>query len=148
MATDHESLMKLAIREAAKARDEGNPGFGAILVENGEVIARGRNLFVTTSDPTAHAETMAIRNASAATGRGEFANCTLYTTAEPCPMCLASILVSGVGTLVIGADRSPSDRRWGPYTPEKLIDLTNHADRIEVVKGILSGECAEVRDRA
>jgi len=101
MATDHESLMKLAIREAAKARDEGNPGFGAVVVENGEVIAHGRNLFATTSDPTAHAETMALRNASAATGRSEFANCTLYTTAEPCPMCLASALVSGVSALVM-----------------------------------------------
>ena len=148
MATDHESLMKLAIQETAKARDEGNPGFGAVVVENGEVIGRGRNLFATTLDPTAHAETMALRNASAATGRSEFANCALYTTAEPCPMCMASALVSGADALVIGADRSPSDRRWGPYTPEKLIDLTEHADRIEVVRGVLSSACAEVRDRA
>ena len=59
-----------------------------------------------------------------------------------------AMLVSGVSTLVIGADRSPSDRRWGGYTPEKLIDLTDHADRIEVVRGVLSSACAEIRDRA
>lgn len=148
MAQDHEQLMKLALQEAIKGRDEGDPGYGAVLVEEGEVIAHGRAMMTTTSDVTAHAETMALRTASIATGRAEFANCTLYTTSDPCPMCLAAMLVSGVGTLVIGANRAPSDRRWGDYTPEKLIDLASHADRLKVVRGVLSSECEEVRDRA
>ena len=148
MAENHEPLMKLALQEATRARDEGNPGYGAVLVEEGKVIAHGRALMATTSDLTAHAETMALRTASAATGRTEFANCTLYSTSEPCPMCLAAMLVSGVSTLVIGADRARSDRRWGAYTPEKLIDLTNHADRLEVVRGVLNSACADIRDSA
>lgn len=147
MANNHEQLMRLAIEESIKAREEGNPGYGAVLAAEGKAIAHGRALMTTTSDVTAHAETMALRTASTASGRTDFANCTLYTTSDPCPMCLAAMLVSGVSTLVIGADRSPSDRRWGGYTPEKLIDLTSFADRLEVVRGVLSSECADIRDR-
>ena len=146
MVANHEQLMELALQEAIAAGEEDNPPFGAVIVEDGEVIARGRNVEGATSDITAHAETMALRNASSETRRTVFTNCTLYTTSDPCPMCLAAMLVAGVSTLVIGAERNASERRWGDYTPEKLIELTKFGGRLEVVRGVLSSKCTVVRD--
>lgn len=148
MLSDHERFMRVAIEEAVKGGREGNPPFGSVIVEDAEIIARGRNLVATSSDPTAHAETVAIRSAAAALQRSDFSGCTLYTTSEPCPMCLAALLASGVSTLVIGARRNPSDRRWGAYTVERFIELPFCADRINVVRDVLAQECADVRDAA
>ena len=144
--SDHESFMRLAIEEAAKGKEEGNLPFGAVIAENGKIISRGRNLVATSRDPTAHAETVAIRDAATALQRSDFSNCTLYTTSEPCPMCLAAILASGFRTLVIGAHRNPSDRRWRTYTVEKFIALPFCAGPITVVRDVLAQQCADIRD--
>ena len=74
-----------------------------MVVRDENLIARGRNLIVTQSDPTAHAETVALRNAGNAMRHTDFSGFTLYTTFEPCPMCCGAILASGVSTLVLGA---------------------------------------------
>ena len=80
MTSEHERYMRIALEEAHKGKAEGNVAVGSIIVSGGEVIASGRNLVATTSDVTAHAETVAIREAGSSTGRTEFQGCTLYTT--------------------------------------------------------------------
>ena len=87
-----ESPMRRAIalsRERMRAGD-GGP-FGAVIVRHGEVIAEGWNQVVSANDPTAHAEVMAIRRACASLGSFELSDCAIYTSCEPCPMCLAAI---------------------------------------------------------
>ena len=83
----HERLMQIAMEEARRGAAEGNVAVGSVVVHDDRIVARGRNLVVTESDPTAHAETVALRNAGAAVGHTDFSGFTLYTTFEPCPMC-------------------------------------------------------------
>jgi tRNA(Arg) A34 adenosine deaminase TadA len=78
--------MREALTEAHNARDEGNVGVGTVIVRQGEIVARGRNLVSATHDPTAHAETVAIREAGPALGTDNLSDCVLYTTFQPCPM--------------------------------------------------------------
>lgn len=83
---------------------EGGP-FGAVVVMDGKVVGEGWNQVTSTNDPTAHAEVVAIRRASAALGRFELTGATLYTSCEPCPMCLASALWSRLGRIVYANTR-------------------------------------------
>ena len=103
MANAHERFMRIAMEEARRSATEGNVAVGSVVVHGENVVARRRNLVATESDPTAHTETVAFRNAGAAMGHTDFSGFTLYTTFEPCPMCCGAILASGVSTLVLGA---------------------------------------------
>ena len=145
MTTDHERFMRAALEEAHKGKAEGNVAVGSIIVRDGEVIARGRNLVATESDPTAHAETVAIRNAALAIGQTDFPDCYLYTTFEPCPMCAGAIMNANFEAVVLGGRPTPSNTRWADYTMEKLVEMAGWSDRLTVVTGILSQECVDVR---
>lgn len=145
MPLDHERFMKLAIEEAARAGAEGNAAVGSVIVEDNVVVAVGRNLVTSTYDPTAHAETVALRDAGAALRRSNLSGLTLYTTFQPCPMCCGALMVSGVSTLVMGARPGPSDNRYGNYRPEDLIHTAGWAGRLKVVTGILPEACLAVR---
>src|SRR5215469_18932403 len=103
MPQDHVYFMRIALEEAARGKAEGNIAVGSIIVQGETIVGRGRNLVRTACDPTAHAETVALREAGTALRRANFAGCTLYTTFEPCPMCCGAILESGITTLVMGA---------------------------------------------
>ena len=142
---DHEHYMRIALEEAELGAAEGNVAVGSILVSAGKVEARGRNLVTSTSDPTAHAETVALRNAGEQLGHPDLSKLPLNTTIEPCPMCCGAILASGVHTLVMGARHDLTQSNWGAYTVEKLLDLTNRASQLIVVTGILTRECGDVR---
>ena len=142
---DHEHYMRIALEEAERGAAEGNVAVGSILVGAKSVVARGRNLVTSTSDPTAHAETVALRHAGEQLGHTDFSTLTLYTTFEPCPMCCGAILASDVNTLVMGARHDLTQSNWGAYTVEKLLDLTNRASQLIVVTGILTRECGDVR---
>ena len=101
--------MQIAI-EAAKegmATNMGGP-FGAVIVRDGEVIAVAHNEVLGTNDPTAHAEIVAIRKATAKLGRFDISDCEIFSTCEPCPMCLAAIHWAGIRKLYYGADRHDS----------------------------------------
>jgi len=137
--------MRIALEEAERAVAEGNTAVGSILVRAERVVARGRNLVNSTSDPTAHAETVALRHAGEQLGYTDFSELTLYTTFEPCPMCCGAILASGVHTLVMGARHNLAQSRWGAYTVERLLDLTNRAGQLIVITGVLTQACADVR---
>ena len=115
-----------------------------MVVRDENLIARGRNLVVTQSDPTAHTETVALRNTGAAMGHTDFSGCTLYTTFEPCPMCCGAILASGVSTLVLGARFSDVSSQWGDYGVEKLLEMTGRRDRLRVITGVLTRQCLDL----
>jgi tRNA(Arg) A34 adenosine deaminase TadA len=98
-AAEDESFMRMAIAEARRA----DFPFGAVIVRDGKVLARGRNLGRTSDDPTAHGEMVAIRRALAAHGSKALKGATLYTSGEPCAMCMGAILWCGFGRLVYAA---------------------------------------------
>ncbi|MDP3129874.1 MAG: nucleoside deaminase [Bacillota bacterium] len=103
--------MELAIREAKKgiARNDGGP-FGAVIVKNGVVIAKGHNRVVATHDPTAHGEIVAIRHAAKKLGTFDLSGCELYSTAEPCPMCLWAIYWANVDKVYYGCTVTDTER--------------------------------------
>ena len=145
MPSDHERFMRMAIDEAARGGAEGNSAVGSVVVRDNAVVATGRNLVTSSNDPTAHAETVALREAGAALGTPDLSGCTLYTSFQPCPMCTGALMVSGIGTVVMGARPSPGENRYGSYWPEELIEKAGWASRLEVVTGILPDECLQVR---
>ena len=142
---DHEQYMRIALEEAERGAAEGNVAVGSVLVDGHNVVARGRNLVLSTSDPTAHAETGALRHAGEQLGHTDFSDLTLYTTFEPCPMCCGAILASGVRVLVMGARYDLKESRWGRYKVESLLDLTNSAGQLIVITGVLTQACTDVR---
>ena len=91
MEKNDESNMKLAIELSIKNIDENGGPFGAVIVKNGQIIARGVNRVTSNNDPTAHAEVNAIREASKKLGTFDLSGCTIYSSCEPCPMCLGAI---------------------------------------------------------
>ncbi len=131
MEKDRIFLLK-AFEEAEKALEKGEVPIGAVVVLGDEVIGRGHNLKETTKDPTAHAEIIAMREASRHLGNWRLNETILYSTLEPCPMCLGAMLQARVSRLVF----SSHDPRWGACG--SLYDLSrderlNH--QIEVVSG-------------
>jgi tRNA(Arg) A34 adenosine deaminase TadA len=94
-----EKAIALATENVVSGR--GGP-FGAVIVRDGEIVGSGANLVTATNDPTAHAEVMAIRNACAALGTFSLAGCEIYTSCEPCPMCLAAIYWSRCDAIFYG----------------------------------------------
>jgi tRNA(adenine34) deaminase len=145
MSEEYERFMRLAIDEAARGGAEGNLAVGSVITRDNTVVGRGRNLVGATHDPTAHAETVALREAGPALALDDLAGCTLYTTFEPCPMCCGALMVSGVSTLVMGGRPEPSERRWADYAVARLIAMAGWDSNLRVVTGVLVPECLEVR---
>ncbi len=102
-----DAFMRRAIELSQKAMDEGTgPPFGAVIVRNGQVIADGYNNSFTTNDPTAHAEIVAIRRACELVSSRFLEDCVIYSSSEPCPMCLGAIYWSGIRKIYYGNDRT------------------------------------------
>jgi tRNA(adenine34) deaminase len=144
---DHEHFMRLALEEGRRAGTEGNLAIGSVIVRDGFVIGAGRNTINTERDPTNHAETAAIRNACRALASKELSGATLYTTMEPCPMCLWAICLAGVEELVIGArhaDVKTPRVGYGRYAVEALLEMTGR--RLGIVTGVLTQECLALRE--
>jgi guanine deaminase len=99
-------FMGMAVKEAFKGMvgNEGGP-FGAVLVKDSRVVARGHNRVVKTKDPTAHAEIVAIRRASKRLGRFDLSDCEIFSTCEPCPMCLAAIYWARIRRIYFGCTK-------------------------------------------
>lgn len=97
--------MKEAIKEAYSGINNGHGGpFGSVIVRDGKIIGRGHNEVVKNNDPTCHGEMMAIRDACAADGSFSLKGCEIYTTSEPCPMCLGAILWAGIEKVYYGCN--------------------------------------------
>jgi tRNA(adenine34) deaminase len=146
MTGDHERFMRVALEEAEKARVEGNSPVGSVIVRDGGIIGRRRNLVYTENDITAHAETVALRETGGELKLIDFHGCTLYTTFEPCPMCCGAILLSGVSTLVMGGRNDPQTTSWPSYRVEDMIEQLGRSSEIDVVNGVLVEECLAVRE--
>lgn len=140
MALNDQQLMQIAIDEALKGLEVGDQPFGAVLARDGEVIATGRNLEYSTFDPTAHAETMALRNAGTSTKTLRFPGATLYASWEPCPMCLGAIMAAGVSRLVLGGRFSGRQGQYSGYSVERLIEMAGFQDKLSLTTGVLHGE--------
>lgn len=95
-------FMEMAIRLSEENVDMGGGPFGAVIVRGGQIVATGTNRVVPNNDPTAHAEVMAIRNACQALGTFQLDGCTIYTSCEPCPMCLSALYWAGVRRICYG----------------------------------------------
>ena len=95
-------FMQMAIDLSIENIDTGGGPFGAVIVRDGEVIATGANRVVPNADPTAHAEVMAIRNACTKLGTFQLNDCTIYSSCEPCPMCLSALYWAGVKRICYG----------------------------------------------
>ena len=146
MQSEHERFMEMALEEARRGKAGGNMAVGSVIVKEGRVIARGHNLATTDQDLTAHAETVALRNAGPALGHLDLSGCTLYTTFEPCMMCAGAIVAAGVSTLVMGGNYNPALRRYGDYAVEKAFALVQRGD-IKVVRGVLVEACERVLEQ-
>jgi guanine deaminase len=104
-------FMKVAIGEALIATESGDGGpFGAVIVLRGKIIAKAHNEVLKTNDPTAHAEMLAIRRASKKLKKFRLAGCELYTSAEPCPMCLGAIYWAGIKKVFFGCTKHDTAR--------------------------------------
>jgi tRNA(adenine34) deaminase len=140
-AAPDELWMEEAIRSAHRALEAGEVPVGAIVVCNGRIIARGFNRSITDSDPTAHAEIVALREAGSALGNYRLEDCELFVTIEPCAMCAGALAHARVKRLVYGAD----DPRAGAV--HSVLQVVNHPQsnhRMEVSGGVLAGRSAEL----
>jgi tRNA(Arg) A34 adenosine deaminase TadA len=105
MGVTEEELMRRAVALSAEAAAQGGGPFGAVVARDGRILGEGRNQVVPGRDPTAHAEMVAIRAACAGLGSHDLAGATLYTSCEPCPMCLGAAWWARIGRIVHGNDR-------------------------------------------
>jgi tRNA(adenine34) deaminase len=132
-------FLRAAIAEAREAEASGEVPVGAVLVYNGEVIARGQNRVIRDHDPTAHAEIVALRHAARYVENYRLVpGCTLYVTLEPCAMCAGAILHARVARLVYGA-LDPKAGACGSVLAVMNHPALNHT--VEVVPGLFAEEC-------
>ncbi len=137
----HDALIAAAIEQARLAELAGDVPIGAVIARDGQIIARAFNRRIIDRDPTAHAELLAIRAASAAMGDWRLEGCTLAVTLEPCPMCAGAIVLARIDRLVYGA----SDPKAGAVrTLYQLCDDVRLNHRVEVVAGVLADECGQL----
>lgn len=111
MGEYNDSFMQEAIKEAQEGIHAGHGGpFGCVIVKDGKILAKGHNEVLKNHDCTCHGEMQAIRNACSITGTHDLSGCELYTTAEPCPMCLGGILWSNIGKVYYGCNVADTDQ--------------------------------------
>ncbi len=144
MPLDHDRFMGLALEEARRSLAEGSAPVGSVIVKDGEVVGAGRNRVLSLRDPTVHAEVDAIRGACRRLGTANLSGCVLYSSLEPCPMCLWAIQLAQIGTLVLGARHRDLGRTdIGDYCVEEMLRLTKR--QMELVTGVRAAECAAIR---
>ena len=136
MERDDKYYMSLALDEAKKAFQANEVPIGAVIVCNGNVIARGHNLTETLTDVTAHAEMQSITAAAGGLGGKYLQNCTLYVTVEPCVMCAGALGWSQIGRVVFGT--RDEKRGYMQFAPKALHPRT------EVTSGVMEGECRQM----
>ena len=134
-------FMQLALAEAQIAAEKGEVPVGAVVVKDGEMIAKAHNLRELSKDPTAHAELLALKAAAEQLNAWRLSGCTLYVTLEPCPMCAGALVNSRVDRVVYGTRDPKAGAAQSMY--ELLTDSRlNH--RCELTEGVLKEECSEI----
>jgi len=133
--------MRTALSEARKAAEAGEVPIGAVIVHDGAIIAQGQNSVVRTSDPTAHAEIVAMRHGAAILGNYRLNGCTLYVTLEPCAMCAGAVIHARIDRLVYGTP-DPKAGACG-----SVLSVLNHPQlnhQMQVTQGVLSEQCGDL----
>lgn len=134
-------FMHEALAEARAAAAAGEVPIGAVLVQDGKILARSSNRTIRDCDPTAHAEIIALRQAARLLGNYRLAGTTLYVTIEPCSMCAGAMIQARVPRLVYGAD----DLKGGAVrTCFQILSDARLNHRVEVTSGVLAADCAAV----
>ena len=136
-----ERFMLEAIREAKKAREMAEVPIGAVIVHEGEIIARGHNLRETSQETLSHAELIAIAEANEKIGSWRLEDCTLYVTLEPCPMCAGAIVQSRIKRVVYGA---PDPKAGCAGTLFNLLEEPRFNHQPELESGVMQDECASL----
>jgi len=140
----HDEFMRLALREAEAALQADEVPIGAVVVQDGRVIASAHNQREQLHDPTAHAEMIAITQAAEALGNWRLDGCTLYVTLEPCPMCAGAVVLARMPRVIYGA----ADPKAGAVaTLYRLLDDPRLNHRAEVIGGVLAEACGEILSR-
>ena len=138
--TDHEAMQE-ALAEARLGADSGEVPIGAVVVREGQIVARGQNRVLRNLDPTAHAEIVAIRVAASFLGNYRLINCTLYVTLEPCAMCAGAMIHARLDRLVFAA----ADPKAG--AAGSVLAVLNHPrlnHQMQVEQGILADESSQL----
>ena len=133
--------MAEALAEARLAGAEDEVPIGAVVVADGRVVGRGRNARERLRDPTAHAEILALQEASRTLGRWRLSGATIYATLEPCPMCAGALVNARIDRLVYAVP----DPKAGAV--DTLFDVVRDArlnHRVQVASGVLAAECGEI----
>ena len=141
MSAADESWMEAALREAAQASAAGEVPVGAVIVCESRLVGRGANRNLTDSDPTAHAEVVALRAAAQALGNHRLGDCEMFVTIEPCAMCAGALVHARLKRLVYGAD----DPKAGAV--RSVLQVLNHPSlnhQMEVTSGVLAERCGEL----
>jgi len=136
-----ERMMGLALRQAQIALEKGEVPIGAVLALDGKILAEACNSPIRLSDPTAHAEVLAMRSGATVLGNYRLVDATLYVTLEPCIMCAGAILQARIGRLVFGA----ADLKAGAVTSlYRLLEDARLNHNVTVTGGILKEACSEI----
>ncbi len=140
-ANDDERYMREALNEAAKAAEAGEVPVGAVIVKDGQLIARAHNLVEGARSSQAHAEMLALAEAEDKLGSKWLNGATMYVTLEPCSMCAGAMVLARIDRLVIGAD-DPKTGACGSLLNIASNEKLNH--RMEITRGVLESECAAI----
>ena len=133
--------MREALVLAGEAAAAGEVPVGAVIVKEGRVVGRGYNRPISSADPTAHAEIVALREAAVALGNYRLPGCDLYVTLEPCAMCVGAMIHARIGRIVYGA-RDPKTGACGSIVDLPALSQWNHHGTFE--GGMLEAECGEI----
>jgi tRNA(adenine34) deaminase len=143
MSSDYD-FMKLALEEAEDAYRRGEVPVGAVLVREGNILARAHNSPIVRNDPSAHAEMLVLRQAGEKIGNYRLAGTELYVTLEPCVMCAGAIIQARLSRVIFGA-RDPKCGAVGSLYNILTDKRLNH--QVEIIEGILREECGEIMSR-
>lgn len=137
----HEEWMRVALAEAARAKAAGEVPVGAVVVHDGQVIGAGFNQPISSVDPTAHAEIIALREAARTIANYRLTGATLYVTVEPCLMCIGALVHARIGLLVYGA---PEPKAGAVASTIRAHELPSLNHRVEVLGGVLEDDCRAI----
>lgn len=136
-----DELMEAALVQARVARDAGEVPIGAVVALEGTIVGRGFNQPISSGDPTAHAEIVAIREAARTIGNYRLTGAVLCVTIEPCLMCVGALIHARIGTLVFGA---AEPRSGAVVSTVRGGELPGHNHRFDVVAGVAEEECRQL----
>jgi tRNA(adenine34) deaminase len=134
-------FMRMALRQAEIAAEEGEVPCGAVIIKDGEVIGKAHNQTETLNDPTAHAEVLAITQATQAVGNWRLNGATMYVTKEPCPMCAGALVLARIEKVIWGMT---DPIRGGAISKFQILNTADLNHAVEIETGLMEEDCKAV----